>query len=224
MKNIDEKKTAAVVLNGEMGNKEYYLKLFDSPEVDLIIAADGGADLFFDLKLNPDWVIGDLDSLSRKKIDKLKSRGTKVKSFPSEKDETDSELCLHFCHKRAINRVIMLSALGGRVDQFLANIFLLEYAESLGIEAKIREKKMEIGLIKNNINITNKNGWRLSLLPLDNRVKGVTIKGCKYEVSNLEMERHRTRGVSNKIVSSCAEISKKEGTLLYIISEKKHKN
>ncbi len=208
---------AVIFLNGEIRNKKYYNKLIQDKSIDLLIAADGGAKIFLELGTYPDFVIGDLDSLGKQEVEKLKTEESEMISYPQDKDETDAELCLQFCHDHSIKKAILTCSLGGRIDQQLANIFLLEYGINLGMDCKIVEPNLEIGLIESKKIFSNKIGWFLSLLPLNYEIEEVSIKGCKYEVSNLNMKRFLTRGISNKISASEAEISVGEGKLIYIL-------
>lgn len=210
-------KKAVIVLNGEVKDREYYRKIIQNKNLDLFLAADGGARVFLEFEACPDFVIGDLDSLKQQEIETLQKKGCEIISYPQEKDETDAELCLQFCNDNGIQEAILLSSLGGRIDQQLANIFLLEYAAHLDIDCKIIEPSVEIGLIENSVIFSEKQGWFLSLLPIDQQIRNVTIEGCKYNANNLNMKRFLTRGISNRITASGAKINVKEGKLLYIL-------
>ncbi len=212
-------KSAAVVLNGRIEDPAYYEKKLEG--ADITLAADGGAELFLRLDTAPDYVIGDFDSLDEVKIDSLKNMGAELIKHPVEKDETDAELCLDFMKEKGVEEAVLLASLGGRIDQELANIFLLEYSFKLGISSVIREKEVEVGLIFNHRIITGEKGSRLSLLPLDSRVKNISISGCKYTAENLDMNRYKTRGLSNKITEHRAEITLDDGILIYIIDSSK---
>jgi len=212
-------KSAAVVLNGRIEDPDYYEQKLEG--ADMTLAADGGAELFLRLDTAPDYVIGDFDSLDEVKIDALKNMGAELIKHPVEKDETDAELCLDFMKEKGIEEAVLLASLGGRIDQQLANIFLLEYSFKLGIRAVIREKKVEVGLIFDHRIIEGEKDSRLSLLPLDSCVKNISIAGCKYTAENLDLNRYKTRGISNKIIEQRAEITIDDGILIYIIDSSK---
>ncbi len=211
---------AAIFLNGEIKSPAYYKNFLHKNSQFLLIAADGGADFFLQRGLSPDFIIGDLDSLQSEDIKYLQDKGSEIISFPREKDETDAELCLQFCQEKDICETVLFSALGGRIDQQLANIFLLEYALELNIACKILESDLEIGLIPDKKVFFERRGWHLSLLPVDYQVRNVNITGCKYNGEGIKMNRFLTRGISNKITSSRAEVKVGEGKLIYIIRAK----
>ena len=54
-----------------------------------IIAVDSGVEHLFKLSLDPTTLIGDLDSISKKSLNKLKKSGVKILAFNSKKDQTD---------------------------------------------------------------------------------------------------------------------------------------
>lgn len=106
---------------------------------------------------------------------------------------------------------------GGRIDQQLANLNLLEYIDEINLEAKIISQKIEIALIKNNHQFEHKKGYRLSLIPQSKKVEGVTIKGCKYNLENQDIKRSKSRGISNLIEEEKAEVIIENGVLFYVL-------
>jgi len=57
-------------------------------EVDLVVAADGGALKAVALGFTPDVVVGDSDSLAPDATDRLRASGVEVIVHPSAKDES----------------------------------------------------------------------------------------------------------------------------------------
>lgn len=211
---------AVIVLNGELkGNQEEYKKLIGGKDV-LLIAADGGALLLESIGFSPDVIIGDFDSLTRAQYLSYEKMGAKILKYPEEKDETDGELALQYCRERGLNNVVIIGFAGGRLDQQLANIFLLEHAFRSGIAALIKEPGWEIGIILKEKLFFQKIGARLSLIPLDKRITGVTITGCKYLLKSGSLTRHKTRGISNIIEQKKAVITVEKGLLLYVLNQR----
>jgi thiamine pyrophosphokinase len=210
---------AVIVLNGELkGNKEECKKLIGEKDV-LFVAADGGALLLESIGFLPDVIIGDFDSLTKAQYQRYEKMGVKIIKYPVEKDETDGELALQYCRERGFNNVIIIGFAGGRLDQQLANIFLLEYAFRNGIAAFIKEPGLEMGIINREKVFFQKIGVRLSLIPLDEKVTGVTITGCKYLLESESLLRYKTRGISNIIEQEKAVITVKKGLLLYVLNK-----
>jgi len=211
-------KRAIIALNGELkGNKEEYKKLIGGKDV-LFVAADGGALLLESIGFLPDVIIGDFDSLTKAQYQRYEKMGAKILKYPVEKDETDGELALRYCRESGLNNIIIIGFAGGRLDQQLANIFLLEYAFRNGMTAFIKEPGLEMGIIEKEKVFFQKISAGLSLIPLDEKVSGVTITGCKYLLNAGNLLRYQTRGISNIIEQEKAVITVEKGLLLYILN------
>lgn len=210
---------AVVALNGELkGDSEEYKKLIGEKDI-LFIAADGGALFLENIGFLPDVIIGDFDSLTKAQYQRYEKMGTKIIKYPVEKDETDGELALQYCRKKGFNNIIIIGFAGGRLDQQLANIFLLEYAFRNGITAFTKEPGLEMGIIDRKKVFFQKMGAGLSLIPLDEKVTGVTVTGCKYLLESGSLLRYKTRGISNIIEQEKAVITVEKGLLLYILNQ-----
>ncbi len=113
---------AYLFLNGTYAEKE--------PQVEsargqgLVIGVDGGTHYLLTVDLLPHIVIGDMDSLSQPLRQQLEAHGTQFVLHSPEKDETDFELALSYATLHGYNSIRVFGALGGRIDQMLANIFL----------------------------------------------------------------------------------------------------
>lgn len=212
--------SAVIVLNGKLiaGSNEHK-KLIDFKDR-IVIGVDGGSLLVEEIGFLPELIIGDLDSLTKYKIKEYKRKGIKIIEYPREKDETDGELAVDYCLSNHINDIIITASLGGRFDQQLANIFLLEYASKQGINAIIKEPGIEIGIVEGEKEFNDKKGMGLSLLPLSKQVIGVDISGCKYKLDKARLLRYKTRGISNLIESKSAIVRVKDGVLVYILRNK----
>ncbi|MFW5982164.1 MAG: thiamine diphosphokinase [Halanaerobiaceae bacterium] len=207
-------KKAIIALNGELRDKtDQYLSLFRNQET-LFIAADAGALLYEKLGIKPNIIIGDFDSLENK--NKIIKNGVEIIEYPVDKDETDGELAIEYCIDNGIKEITIIGAFGGRYDHQLANIFLLEYAYYHQIDAVIKDIDIEIGLINDSKGFVNCANHILSLIPLDKKVYGVSIEGCKYNLDKADMCRFKSRGISNQILEEKALITVKKGLLLYI--------
>lgn len=213
------KNKAVVALNGELkGDREEFKKLIGEKDR-FFIAADGGALFLESIGFLPDVIIGDFDSLTEAQYQRYEKLGAKIIKYPVEKDETDGELALQYCQERGFNNIIIIGFAGGRLDQQLANIFLLEYAFRNGITAFFKEPGLEMGIIDREKVFFQKIGSGLSLIPLDEMVTGVTVTGCKYLLESGSLLRYRTRGISNIIEREKAVITVEKGLLLYILNQ-----
>ncbi len=211
-----DKKQVIIALNGMLqGNLDDYIPIIKK-EYSTIIAADGGVLLLEELGVTPDVLLGDFDSITEDKISYYQKNNVKIIKYPKEKDETDGELALKYCKKNNLDNIVIIGAQGGRLDQQLGNIFLIEYAYYHDIKAVIKDPGLEMGLIIHKKIFNNCKGKYLSLIPLSKQVSGVSIKGCKYSLNDELLYRYKTRGISNLITKEMAEVSLNEGILIYL--------
>ena len=209
---------AVVVLNGDFNSPDQFYKDIINGS-DIRLAADGGARLFESLGIDPGYIIGDFDSLTEAELDFWKERQVTLERYPVDKDKTDGELSIDYCNRLECDTIILLGSMGGRFDQQLANIYLLEYSLNLNIDAVIKEKGLEIGIIEKSKEISGYQGWHLSLLPLDKKVENISLCGTKYDIEGLDLLRSYTRGISNRVVGDVFKIKVGKGRLIYILHD-----
>lgn len=103
------------------------------------LGVDIGATRLLKLNIQPALAIGDFDSTSEQQFNLVKDRLTQIKTFPPEKDFTDTQLGV----KSVIDefhpdQIDIFGATGGRLDQLLSNIFLPVEMDSYDYIEKIR--------------------------------------------------------------------------------------
>ncbi|MEE4194091.1 MAG: thiamine diphosphokinase [Anaerolineae bacterium] len=209
---------AWIFVNGNLPHPEA-LSVLIQPE-DMLIAADGGARHLLRMHRVPHFLIGDLDSLTEAEVETLKNQGTKVWRFPDDKDWTDLELALNFACDSKFDSIRLTAASGGRMDQQLANILLLTRPELAEIDIALDDGTEEVFLIHQEREIHGQPGDRVSLIPLDAQVEGVSTKGLRWKLKDEPLYRSATRGISNIMDADMATITARKGTLLCIHTRK----
>ncbi len=196
-----------IVGAGEMSDSaEYPLA---PKQGDLLIAADGGVDTLLQKGLTPDIVIGDFDSLGYypKDFDPI--------ILPCEKDDTDMLSALKQGLAKGYETFYLYGGMGGREDHTVANIQLLYYLASLGKRGVLIGRQNILTAIKNaGISISGK-GY-LSVFSAGEEAKGVTLRGCKYNLEDAALTNLYPIGVSNEFTTQPAYLSVKEGMLLIV--------
>ena len=208
------KKRTIIFSNGRIGDIDFYRILVRKGE--MIICADGGLKFAKKLGLKPDVLIGDFDSLGRKEILFAERAGAEVLRFPREKDKTDTQLALEYAISSGAKEIIMLGALGGRLDHLLANIHLLKLGTDKNVNIKLIDGFNEIMLVKKAVIFKAKKGETLSLIPFTDKVNGICTEGLKYALKNGTMVLGNPYGVSNVAISSKVKIQIRSGLLLVI--------
>ena len=145
------------------------------------------------------------------------SKEVKFKKFPTKKDETDTELCIELSDKLKAKEIHLMGALGGRIDHTIANVNLLYYIRKRGIIPKIVSEKEEIYIaMDEEITIDGEIGDIISILPIKNDAKGVTLKNLEYPLENYDMKFSRPLGISNVMTDINCNIKVKEGSIIII--------
>jgi len=182
-----------------------------------IIAVDGGLRHVTALGLQPDLVIGDMDSADPTMLAHVQSRGAKVQRFPAEKDETDLELALNAAVLNNSDSIYIFGATGDRLDQTLGNVYLLLMPILRNRDARLISDRQTTWLAyPGETVIQGQPGDTLSLLPLKAEVKGITTHQLKYPLNNENLPFGAARGMSNVLLGNAARVSFESGILLMI--------
>ena len=201
-----------MTVNPGFGGQSFIESIYD-----YIICSDGGANHAYSMNIVPDYIIGDLDSVNENIIEYYKSKKVKFEKFPTKKDETDTELCIELSDKLKAKEIHLIGALGGRIDHTIANINLLYYIRKRGITPKIISEKEEIYIaMDEEITIYGEIGDIISILPIKNDAKGVTLNNLEYPLEDYDIEFSRPLGISNVMTDVNCSIKVKEGSLIII--------
>jgi len=211
---------ALVIANGVLADAAHTRKWVLNWQVAhpdaLIIAVDGGALNALALGLMPKIVIGDMDSLAEDTRQQLVESDCQFHTAPARKDETDLELALRYAVERRVAQIRILGALGGRIDQTLANLFLLALPLLADVDIQIVDGPQTIWLVRDRSKIAGVPGDTLSLIPLVSDVHGVSTAGLDYALNDGTLPFGESLGISNVLVSQQASVRLAEGLLLVI--------
>jgi len=209
-------KRVIIFVNGNLSDISRAKKIINKQ--DYLIAADGGVKHILKLGLIPQIIIGDLDStplsiqkkLERKKIEWIK--------YPIKKDKTDFELVIDYILEKKFKEIIIFGIFGDRIDHFIANILLLSkiQTENKSIKIKIIEGNKEIYILDKKIVVNGHIGDEVSIIPLNNKLKGITTDGLEYKLNNESLSFGSTKGISNVFNKTSAKIEAKKGTALIV--------
>jgi len=207
-------KRAVIFANGTLRDPDAVRALI-RPD-DHLIAADGGVRHALALGLRPAVVIGDFDSLANDERRRLEEEGAHFVEYPRDKDETDLELALRYTLDAGYRSMLIVAALGGRLDQSLANLALLTDPALAALEVRLEDGIEEAFFVHHRAVIEGRAGDSVSLLPWGKPVKGVVAEGLKWRLRGETLYPHKTRGVSNELLGETARISLKSGLLLCV--------
>ncbi len=196
--------------------KEYFLKY----SFDLIIAVDKGLEILDKLNINPDYIVGDFDSIDKSVFKKYENGKFEIIKLNPIKDLTDTNEGINLAIEKGSDEIYVLGGIGSRIDHTIGNIHVLKEALDKDVICRIIDKNNEIELInKRTILDIDSNFKYISLIPLTTKVTGVTLKGFKYEIENYDLEIGKSLGISNEQIENIATIDLKEGILILIKSK-----
>lgn len=204
---------AVILADGDLENPEELSAAI--PDHELVVAADGGLRHAVTLGLKPDVVIGDMDSAPNELIQIAERQGAEIVGYPSRKDETDLELALDLAAARGAEEVVILGALGGRLDHALANVMLLAHDASRPA-LRLLGAGYELSLVRDSMDLRGRPGDIVTLLPLTPTVAGITTNGLEYALENGVLTMGTSRGVSNEMTAKLGRIEVADGLLLVV--------
>ncbi|MFZ5855878.1 MAG: thiamine diphosphokinase [Chloroflexota bacterium] len=182
---------------------------------DLLIAADGGTRHILDLGWTPSIIIGDLDSATFD-LRPLTDAGTQIIQHPRDKNETDLELALDHAVGLGCHEIVILAALGGRLDQTLGNIAILSDERLSTFDLRLDNGVESAQFCRARSEVQGRRGDLVSLIPWGGEVTGVRTEGLRWPLSNEMLVPHKTRGISNEMTGDIAHVQIESGLLLVI--------
>lgn len=204
-------KKLIIVLNGELSDDlEKYIKKLNKS--DFIIACNGGYNNCKRLNVKPNLILGDFDSINEPDFkNKL--------IYPKEKDKSDFELAIDYGLENGYKDFEIWGAIGKRLDHTLFNISSLIKIKKEGGNGKIYHPPYLIFIIDKEFYFGIKNKGFVSFYPLTFEIKGLTIKGLKYELNDKNIFLGTTETLSNEFIGKESYVSLKEGLILVILEE-----
>lgn len=185
---------------------------------ELVIAADAGYLTARRLKVDVDVMVGDFDTLGEIDI----PDGVEYIRLPAEKDVTDSQYAVELALERGGGELVIVGGLEGRLDHTLSLLAILQrlWERKKGrIPTLLTNGKNRVRFLRDSGVILAREQYRyFSLIAVDERVKGITLEGCKYPLEKGEIYRNHQWAISNEIVGNCALIEVRRGGVLVIES------
>ena len=184
-------------------------------EGEFVIACDRGYTYAQRCGVTPDLVVSDFDS-----YEGAIEPGVDVRRFCPEKDDTDTMIAIKTAIGMGFTRATVYCALGGRLDHTLANLQSAVYAAEHGLEVSILSPDTEIYTLRNGrLCLPRRDGFSLSVFSTSGLCRGVSLRGTKYELNNVELTASFPLGVSNEWAGDTAVISVEDGVLQIVLSK-----
>jgi thiamine pyrophosphokinase len=209
-----------IFANGELPDLEAARTLLQPG--DYLIAADGGANHLLKMGILPEIVIGDLDSIDEDILFQLTSAEVDIQQYSEDKDETDIELALRYAVELGPYAILIVGALGGRLDQTLANLSILTDPMLPKIDIRLDDGVEEAFFCRasaangEQVEVRGRSGDTVSLIPWNGPVEGVATEGLQWPLCGETLYPDKSRGVSNMMLSDIASVRIQSGLLLIV--------
>ena len=183
-------------------------------EADFSIAADRGLEAFDAAGIEPDMLIGDMDSVSPQVLARYESR-LSADRLNCIKDDTDGMACARYLLERRPEEVVFVGAGGGRIDHWMANFQLLIYLEKNGIRARAEQEDMTAWAVHDRLTVRGTPGQLLSVLQMTEELQ-LSLSGLFYPLDHCDVEFGHPLGVSNVLTEPEAQIVVHKGWALVL--------
>lgn len=201
---------AVIIASAPETDIDYVRQLIDANT--LVICADGGMRHAERLGIQPHLIVGDFDSGEQ-------PRTGEILRLKPEKDDSDLQCCMRVAMARGCKEIILTCASGGRMDHFLSNLFSLEELAENGVYGALYDSQNRVRFHQGTYTYPADSRYPyIGIIPLDEVLQGVTLRGLKYPLEHAEVRRSRMITISNEAVSSEFTVSIEQGRALLVES------
>lgn len=199
-----------IMANGEYGLLKYY-----SPQIenaDIILCADGGANYAYQMKIVPDFIIGDMDSIADEVKEYYQAHErVRFKKYPQQKDFTDTQLAVNQAEDIGATDIIFFGTIGGRLDHTLSNIYgCMELCQHVNSVVHF-SPEYSVYIVAGKLTLIGNTGDIVSVLALSDVVANFSISGVEYPLDNVVLEKGNPYAISNLLAGKKAEITVGKG-------------
>lgn len=184
----------------------------------LIVGADSGGHAILGHGFTPDIVLGDLDSFHYTNHEGIQTLEIEDQDF------NDLEKALQYALDKGSKDVVILGALGKRVDHQMKNLSaMVAYYQKFN-SLIIRDDYGDTLCVSSPYSVQLPVNTVISFFPLSGIVKSFSSEGVQYPLSNTDLIPGIQDGTSNTVTDETVTISYDEGTLgVFIGTGKKTK-
>lgn len=184
----------------------------------VVIAADSGVDTAHALGIDPDVVIGDLDSVSDAALDHARNAGATVIPAPRDKDFTDTELAIAHAVSLGASALLVVNGGGGRLDHAHGVLTALAnpHHAHVAIEAIVGGAHVTVIHGGSSRTIPLRGSDIVGLHAMNGPAVGITTSGMRWNLNDDTLEPWVSRGVSNEMTEQSADITLRTGALIVV--------
>jgi thiamine pyrophosphokinase len=164
-----------------------------------VIAADSGLDHALAAGLEPELLVGDLDSVSPAGLEWAREHRIPVQQHPADKDCTDTELALVAAAVLRPHRITVVGGVGDRLDHLLGTLLALGHDALDGIETQAIVGTTVAIVVRPGaaVALPVEPGATFSVLALHGPATGVTLTGSRWPLTHADLSPTTALGLSN---------------------------
>lgn len=186
---------------------------------DKIIAVDGGLSAANLLRITPDIIVGDFDTVDQELLSHYE-KSCIVERLNPVKDDTDTQYAINRMIELGADEIHIIGGGGGRMDHMLSNIYMLKMAHEKGVRAIMYDEINKISIVQGKTVIKKDRayGRYISFIQLEKPARDVTFTGFKYNVEHFDFDTsiEYRMGVSNEFAEDIATIDMADGMFVMI--------
>ncbi len=185
---------------------------------DFVICADNGILYAQQAGVTPALIVGDFDSYKGTVLPDCE-----IVTLNPQKDDTDTVHSVDIAIERGYNEIVILGALGGRVDHTFANISALQYIHNKGGKGILLSESERVEFLSvGEYEFIDYNDKVFSVFPFGCSEVCVSYEGAFYPLDKYNLKSSVPMGVSNIFVSDKAKIKIYDGNAILIINLSEH--
>ena len=177
-----------------------------------LFCADGGANSALKMNLVPNFIIGDLDSISEKSIKFFRGKVKIIKL--NRQNDTDVEKCLQTAIKQKFSEAVLVGVTGNRLDHTICNLgIVLKFYNKIKI--KIVAENSHLQAISGTNKLTTIPGETISIYGIDSVTK-IYSDGLKYPLKNVSLPFGKKESTSNITLGNQITLNIRKGKIFVV--------
>lgn len=206
-----------VIISGGTIDEGFVEKvLAENPEA-YIIGVDKGLEYLYNHQIEPQYIVGDFDSIDSKVIDYYSNEtNIPIREYNPVKDATDTEIALRLGITLGSKEMLLLGATGGRIDHLWANIQTLSVACDAGVRAYILDPRNKIWVTNRSCVLKKSEAYGnyLSVFSMEGEIYDFNLTGTKWPLSHHDLMPCDSLTVSNQFEAEEVKIDFGNGRIV----------
>jgi thiamine pyrophosphokinase len=200
-----------ILANGKPPRKKI-ISFFQRKDFKTLICADGGANSALKMNLTPDFIIGDLDSISSQALKRFRNTSKIIKI--NGQNDTDVEKCLKFAIKKNYTEALLVGVTGNRLDHTFCNLgIVLKFF--LQINISLIAENSFLKAYRGSVILKTIPGETISVYGFDKKTL-IKSKGLKYLLKNIALPFGERESTSNVATGKKVELNISGGVVFII--------